>query len=425
MSAVSLEGYSPMDPARQQDPFPHYAALRRTAAVYRGSGGIYFVSTHAAVLEVLQQPKLFSSQWGNSAGFPPTAGLEEEMRQIRAQGYPAISTMLTLDPPQQTRYRKSVGRAFSTRRIAGLEPEIREIVCGLLDAWPAEGPIDFLRQAAIAFPVRVIARMLSIPEERERDIKRWSDESVAAIGVKLSPERALESARQIVALQNYLASLLEDRQREPRDDFLSELVAADFEAADGTRRKLETAECISICQQLLVAGNEATTKGISEIMKLLIENPDEWEAIRRDASRIPATVEEGLRLASPNQGLFRVCTEDTELAGVAIPRGAMLWAMFGSANRDEQVFPDPDRFDPTRDNLNDSLAFGRGAHFCIGAQLARLEIRVLFEELTKRFRRVRFAPGTVLEYEPSFILRGLRALSIEVERPSPEKETRP
>ena len=123
--------------------------------------------------------------------------------------------------------------------------------------------------------------------------------------------------------------------------------------------------------------------------------------------------DEALRLASPNQGLFRVCTEDTKLAGVEIPAGSMLWVMFGSANRDASQFPDPDRFDPTRANLNESFAFGRGAHFCIGAPLARLELRVLFEELAKRIDSPRFAPGMALEYEPSFILRGLKELEIE------------
>ena len=218
MTAASSRATAPWIPARQQDPFPHYAALRAEAPVLKGAGGIYFVSTHSAVVEVLSQPRLFSSEWGNSAGFPPAEGLEEEMSAIRSEGYPAISTMLTLDPPMQTRYRKAVGRAFSTRRIAALEPEVRAIATALLDAWPDTGEIDFLNEAAIAFPVRVIARMLSIPPERERDVKRWSDESVAAIGVELSPQRALESARQIVELQNYLGSLIEARQRAPKDD---------------------------------------------------------------------------------------------------------------------------------------------------------------------------------------------------------------
>jgi cytochrome P450 len=250
-------------------------------------------------------------------------------------------------------------------------------------------------------------------------VKRWSDDSVASIGVKISVERALESARGIVEMQQYIASLLEERQQSPQGDFLSEMVDADFEDLDGSTRKLEIPEMISIVQQLMVAGNEATTKGITETLKLLIENPAEWQRIQRDPSIISAMAEEALRLASPNQGLFRVCTQDSEVAGVAIPKGSMLWVMFGSANRDETVFPDPDRFDPTRSNLNEAVAFGRGAHFCIGAQLARLEIRVLFEELAKRIDTIRFAPGTTLEYEPSFILRGLKALEIDIVRRQP------
>jgi cytochrome P450 len=173
---------------------------------------------------------------------------------------------------------------------------------------------------------------------------------------------------------------------------------------------------LSMIQQLMVAGNEATTKGMNEIVKLLIEHPAEWERIQADASRIPAVVEEGLRLASPNQGLFRIATRDALLDDVAIPKGSMVWVMFGSANRDERMFPDPDRFDPGRDNLNEHVAFGRGAHFCIGAPLARLEIRVLLEQLAARVERMEFAPGTTFEYEPSFILRGLKSLEIDVER---------
>jgi cytochrome P450 len=414
MSEISLEGYSPMDPSTQQDPFPYYAALRKKASVYPGAGGMVFVSGHAAVLEVLQQPNTFSSMWANSAGAPPVEGTEEEMEAIFANGYPPVSTMLTLDPPMQTRYRKSVGKAFSTRRIGSLEPGIRKIAVDLFDAWPDTGRVDFIRQLAIPFPVRVIADMLSIPLEREADVKRWSDDAVASIGVEITAERALEAARSIVEYQRFMASLFEERQREPRDDFLSELVSADFEDMEGNIRKLDIPEMISIVQQLMVAGNEATTKGITEIMKLLIENPDAWKRIRNDPSSIPAMAEEALRLASPNQGLFRVCTEDTEVAGTPIAKGQMLWVMFGSANRDESVFPDPDRFDATRGNLSDSFAFGRGAHFCIGAPLARLEIRVLFEELVKRVASARFAPGTTLEYEPSFILRGLKELEIDI-----------
>jgi cytochrome P450 len=416
VSKVSLDGYNPMDPAIQQDPFPYYAALREEARVWEGPGGIFFVSRHDAVVDVLRRPNTFSSQWGNTSGPPPVPGAEDEVREIFADAYPPANTMLTLDPPLQTRYRKSVGKAFSTRRIEALEGRVREFVVELLDAWPASGRVDFMRQMSVPLPVRVIAHFLSIPREREADVKRWSDDSVSAIGVNVSKERGLQAARGIVEMQKYLASLVGERQREPRGDFLSELVAAEFEDEGGVVRNLEMPEMLSIIQQLMVAGNEATTKGINEILKLLVQNPVEWKRIQETPSSISAMVDEGLRLASPNQGLFRICTEDTEVAGHAIPKGARLWVMFGSANRDERVFPDPDRFDPGRSNLNESLAFGRGAHFCIGAPLARLEIRVLFEQLARSIARLDFAPGTTLEYEPSFILRGLKALEIDIVR---------
>ena len=416
MSEISIENYSPMDPQYQQDPFPHYAALRDQAPIFRHANGIIFVSRMAEVQAVLQDPRTYSSRWGNTAGVAPIPGAEKELAEITKDDYPPANTMLTADPPAQTRYRKTVGRAFSTRRIKALEQWIREATVELIEAWPERGRVDFMREFSIPLPVRVIGRALGLPADRADDIKRWSDASVASIGVHVSKEEGLAAARDIVALHRYLASEIEDRQREPRADFLSELVDANFEDQDGTVRKLDIPEMISIVQQLIVAGNEATTKGINEILKLLIENPDEWKRIQEDPSRVPAMVEEGMRLASPNQGLFRIATSDTELAGVPVPKGSMLWVMFGSANRDEGVFPDPDRFDPGRTNLNEHVAFGRGAHFCIGAPLARLENKVLFEELAQRVESLSFAPGTTLEYEPSFILRGLRELEIEVVR---------
>jgi cytochrome P450 len=414
--SASLEGYDPMDPRVQQDPFPYYEALREHAPVWRAASGIYLVSQHAAVREVLEQPNLFSSQWGNTAGPPPIAVGDDEMLAIYAEGYPPVSTMLTLDPPLQTRYRKAVGRAFTVRRVQAMEPRIRRIAIDLIESWPRTGHVDFMAQMSVPFPVRVISHALSIPASREGDVKRWSDDSVSAIGVEIARERALEAGRGIVEMQKCLATLVEDRQQNPRDDFLSELTASQFEDAEGRLRPLDVPEILSILQQLMVAGNEATTKGINEIVKLLVERPDQWQKVQRDPALIPAIAEEGLRLASPNQGLFRVSTEDTEVAGTPIPKGSMLWVMFGSANRDARVFPDPDRFDPSRTNLNDVVTFGRGAHFCIGAPLARLEIRVLLEELAKRVESWGFSPGMSFEYEPSFILRGLKRLDLDVIR---------
>jgi cytochrome P450 len=420
MHAIDIQSYHPMDPACQQDPFPYYAALRREAPVFRHPTlGMFFVSRLETVVRVLQDHRTFSSRWGNTAGPPPVKGTEQEVAEIieiAAKGYPAINTMLTADPPSQIRYRKSIGRAFTTKRILSTEPHIRAITDDLIDRWPERGRVDVMRQLTVPLPVLTIAGALCIPEERAEDVKRWSDDAVAGIGVSITVDRAREVTRSIVEMQHYLASLIDERRNAPRDDFLSELLDADFEDEDGTVRKLEVPEMLSMIQQLMVAGNEATTKGMNELIKQLIQNPMEWKRIQEDPACIPAVVEEGLRLASPNQGLFRIVKEDIELEGVSIPKGSMVWVMFGSANRDERTFADPDRFDSTRDNLTEHVAFGRGAHFCIGAALARLELRVLLEQLAARIERMDFAPGMSFEYEPSFILRGLKSLEIEMER---------
>ena len=409
-----------MEWSTQQDPFPWYAALQSEAPVYKHQPtGMFFVSRLDTVLKVLADTVTFSSRFANLATAPMSPEIAAQLREIAKEGFgPPTNTMLTLDPPAQTRYRKTVGKAFSTRRILALEPRIREICDQLIGAWPEQGRVDFVTGFAVPYPVLVIAHALNMEPEREGDIKRWSDDSVAALGVQISGERRIEAARGVLELQKYWAGKFEERRAHPQGDFLTDLVNEDFEDEEDGVRKLRIPELTSIIQQLMVAGNETTTKLINELMKLLIENPEQWEKIRADASLIPGAVEEALRMSSPNQGLFRLVNEDTELEGVKIPEGSSLWVMFGAANRDASVFPDPHRFDPTRDNLREHVALGRGAHFCIGAPLARLETRVFLEQLTKRVDRIAFAPDTRFEYEPSYILRGLKNLEIEVRRTS-------
>jgi cytochrome P450 len=417
---VDLRRYDPMEWSTQQDPFPWYAALHREAPIYKHQPtGMFFVSRLDIVLKVLADTGTFSSRFSNQATSSASPEVAAQLRELAKEGFgPPTETMLTLDPPAQTRYRKTVGKAFSTRRILALERRIREICDQLIGAWPEEGRVDFVNGFAVPYPVLVIAYALNMEPERGDDIKRWSDDSVAALGVQITDERRIEAARGVLDMQKYWAAKFEDRRAHPQGDFLTDLVNEDFEDEEEGVRKLRIPELTSIIQQLMVAGNETTTKLINELMKLLIENPDQWEKIRADASLIPGAVEEALRMSSPNQGLFRLVTKDVELEGVKIPEGSSLWVMFGAANRDASIFPDPHRFDPTRDNLREHVAFGRGAHFCIGAPLARLETKVFLEQLTKRVDRIAFAPDTRFEYEPSYILRGLKNLEIEVRRTS-------
>lgn len=413
-TTVDLSSYDPMERSIQQDPFPYYAELRRSAPVFlHPATGIYFISRLDTVRQVLADTKTFSSRMSNVNAAPPP-GIARELGEIMSQGWSIPDTMLTADPPQQTRYRKLVGPEFSAKSIKKFEPKIREIANRLIDTWPQEGRVDFVNSFSVPYPVNVMAHVLNMNPEVIPRIKPWSDAQIAALGVALTDEARLAAAKLVVECQQYWAGEFEARRKNPQQDFLTILAHAEFEAESGEKRLLEIPELISIINQLMVAGNETTTKLINETVRMLIENPREWQRIQEDPGTIPAMVEEAMRMSSPNQGLFRIVMEDIELEGVKVPKGARLWVMFGSANRDERFFPDPDRFDPTRENLRDHVALGRGAHFCIGAALARLDARVCFEEFVRRIESMNFAPGNAFEYEPSYILRGLKNLELDL-----------
>ena len=222
-------------------------------------------------------------------------------------------------------------------------------------------------------------------------------------------EAQKRSAQLILEFQHYFAARLEERRAEPQDDILSDLVHATVE----DERSLDVAESLSILQQLLVAGNETTSAAITEGVWLLLQHPEQLALVREDPARIPNLVEEVLRLSSPTSNMWRVCTKDTEIEGVEIPAGAICMVRYAAANRDPRKFPDPDRFDITRANAEEHLAFGLGIHFCIGAQLARKEMVVGFRTLLERLDDVRLAPGATPEHAPNVLLRGLTGLPIE------------
>ncbi len=428
---VELAEFGLFDPSAQQCPHAYYAEMRASAPVFAaGAGGppLYLITRYDDVLEVVRDHETFSSRFDvGGRGNSELARRTRELYEAEG-GYDRVGTMLTADPPDHTRFRRLVSKAFTPKVINDLEPAIREITTTLIDemlAAVAPGdPIDFVEAFAVPLPVAVIARALNVRDDRLADFKRWSDASIAGIGTNISVEERLDAEREVIKFQKYFAAQLEQRRTEPADDLLTNLLNARIDRHEGDHNPqggealstapLEMSEMLSIIEQLLVAGNETTTKMLTEMMRLLGEHHTEWDALRADASRAKAVVEETLRMSTPTQGMFRVVTKDTQVAGVELPAGSHVVVMFTSANRDESAFDDAESFCPMRKGVMNHLAFGRGIHFCLGSALARLEGRVAAEELSTRLASVKLSGSNDFEYHPSFLLRGLKRLDVEM-----------
>ncbi|MET7395137.1 cytochrome P450 [Dactylosporangium sp. NPDC005572] len=396
------------DDATVQCPYPHYAALRANDPAHRLAGeDVYLVTRHADCEAVLAQPEVFSSKAG------PGLRQRELMSTAKAPldaGYRVVRTLLTNDPPSHTRYRKLVAKAFTARRIAGLEPKIRTVVDDLVDALPAEGRVDLVRDLAQPLPLIVIADFLGVPRSDLDVFQKWSDDAAEVLGGTLTEQRSRECHQSLQELLGYFDERIAERRLQPSDDFLGLLLEA--RAAD--ERPLQTEEMLAISYVTLVAGNETTVNLLSSLLLLLLRHPDQLARIRTDRSLIPAAVEEALRLEAPVQGSVRLATRDTEVAGTPVPKGSRLLVVAGAANRDPAVFTEPDRFDLDRGNSRSHLSFGKGIHFCLGAALSRLEATVALEHLLDRVERIELDPAFQPRYADNAVLRSLLSLPVDV-----------
>jgi cytochrome P450 len=414
-ASVDLSTFDRFGREFQQDPYPWLDAMRDSASVFIDpSSGLGFVTRFDLVSAMLKDTATYSSAFGVTANEPPAPAVAAEIAEIKSQGWVRVPTMLTIDPPDHTRYRATVARSFNARVIAELRPDVERIVDEELDRVIGVGAFDANKLFSTPIPVRVIVRALNLDPGHEADIKRWSDATTAGIGGQLPPEVAVWSARETVELQRYLHANLVERQQHPRDDLLTRLVQSELPLADGDgTRAMTIEELMGIFQQLLGAGNETTTKLFTQLVRNLADHPEEFERLRADPSRAALIAEEALRLASPTQSMFRLLTRDVDVEGVHLSAGSKVVLSFSAANRDPAVFEDPHRFNPDRTNVRNHLAFGLGTHFCIGAPLSRLETVVSLERLAARCAAIRLAPGNDFEFEPSFMLRGLHQLLVE------------
>ncbi|MGA9275690.1 cytochrome P450 [Ilumatobacter sp.] len=410
------------DDAVAQCPYDHYRNMRDGAPVLELDGAalgrlgetVYAVTRHEDVKRILHDPTTFSSKFGGASA-KPSPELTVRLKEVMADGWPSVSTLLTEDPPSHTRYRRLVSMAFTPRRVALLEPALRQICEDLVTEFEREPRVDFLTKFAVPLPVAAVATILEIPDTRRDDFKRWADSSVAAIGRAISDDERVAAERDILDQQHYFVSELELRRNEPHDDFLTDLLNAELAPGDDLEGgPLDIPEMLSIIRQIQVAGSETTASLLSDLIVQLAQHPDEWEKLKADPSRAAKVVEEGLRWASPNQGLFRIVMADTEVAGTPIPKGSTVWISYGSADHDDRVFDEPEEFNPDRERLNSHIAFGHGIHFCLGAALARLEAVTALKVLASRLDTISVVDPDELRYGSSFILRGLEYCELDV-----------
>jgi cytochrome P450 len=405
-----LQALDPFSPDFQQCPFPWFARLRQQAPVYQiPEQGWYAVTTMDLGREVMRDTATYSSQVSRRTS--PPAEVADEVAAIRAGGYPYVPTLLLNDPPQHTRYRKLVNKAFTPRALAWMEPLVASAADELAGSLADGSTIDFVDAFARPLPVWAISRVLGLGDDRRADVRRWSDAATATLGAELAPRRWPVVERDLLDYQLAIAAELEDRRATSRDDLLSVLAQSASED-----EPLSMAELVGVFRELLVAGNETTVRLMADIVLHLDSHPEEWECVRADPARADLIVEEALRLSSPSQGVFRRVTRDTTLGGVAIPEGSLVLLWLASANRDEQVFPDAQTFDPGRENVRQHVAFGQGIHTCVGGGLARLEASLAVRALAAHFDGLHVVPGAALSYIPSFVLRGLTELPVTIQR---------
>ncbi|MFC8640692.1 cytochrome P450 family protein [[Kitasatospora] papulosa] len=384
------------DPRFLQDPYPTYAAMRSACpvqAVASGSGGrlSYLVTGYAEAREALADARLSKD---TSAFF---AGKESKRRL-----HPAVAhNMLSSDPPEHTRLRKLVTKAFTTGAVAELRPFIARVSDDLLDQWPVGEPFDFVTGLAVPLPVIVICELLGVPDEDWPDIQRWSGELFAA-----GQPEVIDAASHSLAV--YMTDLIAAKRRRPGKSLLDRLISA----RDGHDR-LSEEELVSLAVLLLVAGHETTTNFLGNATLSLLQHPAELDRLRRNPDDIPTVLDELLRFDSPvSTATFRYTTEAITLDGTDIPTGAPVLVALGAANRDPERFPSPDQLDANRDAAG-HLAFGHGIHRCVGAPLAKAEAEIALRAVLTRFPGLRLAvPPDQLQWRHARLVRGLASLPV-------------
>lgn len=377
-------------------PYPHYEQLR-SEPVREHPGLGYVVSRYEDVLAVLRDPDTYSAAF--NPGFASSRltlnERPESVNEIMRQGYPECPALAHTDGATHKRHRGFVNRAFTPRQVAKIEPVIRSVANELIDRFVGRGEVELLSEFSGPLPLSMISDALGLPRADLPLFKEWT-EALQGIRARVVPEdEFIERAHKWVAFQQYFGAVVEDRLAHPRDD----LASAILQAGQAGEEPLKPGELMNIFAQLILGGNETAASTFNSGLLTLARDPREQDRLRRDPSLIPNFIEEVLRHDSPVLGIPRIAVRDARVGDVEIPAGSRMLILFGSANRDDDIFADSDDFDLARENVRSHLAFGNGTHFCVGAPLARAELRIGVEQLLDRLGPFGLAPG----FEPHYV----------------------
>jgi len=396
-----MSGFDHWSPAFVANPYPAYEELRAgPPAVWFEPTGQFLISRYDDVNALLRDRRLGRTYL--HVATHAEMGRPEDPDHLAPFWHLIRNGMLDREPPDHTRLRRLVSSVFTPRRVEGLRPTVQRLADDLVDAFVAKGGGDLIAEVAEPLPVTVIAELLGVPEDDRPLLRPWSADICGMYELNPTREAADTAVRACVEFSDYLRGLARTRKAAPSDDLISALAGVEGLSED---------ELIGTCVLLLNAGHEATVNVTGNGWWSLFRNPAALDALKADHGRLETAVEELMRYDTPLQMFERWVLEDIEVGGVAIPRGAEVALLFGSANRDPSVFADPDTLDVGR-NPNPHISFGAGIHFCLGAPLARIELACSFGALLRK------APGLRLdaepEWKPGYIIRGLRELAVSL-----------
>jgi cytochrome P450 len=401
--------YDPSSVEAAADPHPWLDLARKESPVfYVEKQDMWVVTRYEDVLTVLRDPETFSSAGANK--FRP---LTPKLKEVYTDGHPGQHSMLKKDPPEHTRIRKLVQKAFTPKVINRMEPQIRQISEDLIDSFIADGHCNYATQFAQELSIRTICEITGAPLDLSEDFAMWALDyfSLTEGAPELTPEREAEIAERGARILPWMRQFVDERREHPREDLTSALVHATSDDGDPT---LSTDEVIAVLNGNLTAGTETTAALIPLLLRELLRG-DGWQRVCADRSLLPNAIDEGLRVWAPGRMMLRVVTKETELAGVTLPVGAKVAPGFMSAGHDDAVFDHPEVFDLERENASKHLSFGRWTHMCIGAPVARLEARIGLETLADRIPNIELAPDQHEDWVPNMVTPRFMSLQLQWE----------